>query len=740
MIRDEKLHRDRKILRRIDFNLAQQSRYVVAANILIFLFVASVGDLYVQYGGLVLAIGGLLLLLSGLSFYYSVRFDAEHGAGPARWRKIFISVQLGLALLMGVFTAMTVLFDHVSVNALLLSLYLAGSAAMNNMEWSPYRRPNTARHFLLLTPPVVAYVLEFNLNAMTIAIGLLLFLMMLIRQSRLMHERHWNNVRTHHELHLKARDLEQAVKEADSASRGKTEFLTSVTHELRTPMNNVLGMLALLDDTDLSPQQQELQKLAVQSGEGLLALIDDILDFSRIVSGQIQLNEAVFNLKRCVDQTLDLLGPRAHEKGIELSSVYDDDLPVRVKGDQERLAQVISNLVSNAIKYSAGTDILLSVHLQRLSEMEGELKIEVRDNGKGIDPDLQEHLFDAFSKHDKEQPSTEPGTGLGLAISKGLVQCMRGEIGFSSEPDKGTLFWFTARLKLSTQQAQKPVPVKELMNLRVLMVDVEGWLREAVVADLAIWQMKIVFASSQCNVTETLLAAFRADEPYDLLVINQPPQQKTNIDLCLQLQTVPELQQLRVLMLGSLSQRADAARLAGVETLIIEWVSKPVTRDKLSRALVRLFQLDVPAPEPEPASPEALARRHILLVDDNAVSQMVARGMLIKLGYVVTCAANGKEALGMLAERRFDLILMDCLMPGLDGYATTRAWREREQKRGGHIPIIGMTANVVDGEYERCLAAGMDDYLAKPVNIDALNAKMHDWLESPSRLAASPSV
>lgn len=732
MARDEKLLKDRKILRKIDFNLAQQSRYVVAANILIFLFVAIVGDLYIQHATLILSIGGLLLLLSAFSFYYSVRFDAVHGAGPARWRTVFIGITLALALLMGVFTAVTVLFDHVSVNAFLLSLYLVGSASMNNMEWSPYHRQNVARHLLLLLPAVAAYLLVFDVNGITIAIGLLAFLMMLVRQSGLMNVRHWNNVRTHHELHTKARDLVHAVNEANNASRGKTEFLANITHEFRTPMNNVLGMLALLDDTDLSPQQQELQKLAVQSGEGLLGLVDDILDFSRIVSGQVQLDENVFNLKRCVDQTLDLLGPRAHEKGIELSSVYDDDLPVRVKGDQERLAQIISNLVSNAIKYSAGSDILLSVHLQRLSELEGELKIEVRDNGKGIDPALHERLFDAFSKNAADQPSTEAGTGLGLAISKGLVQCMQGDIGFSSEADKGTLFWFTARLKLSTQQAQKPLPVKELMNLRVMMVDVEGGLRDSLVADLAIWQMSIVFTSTQCNVAETLLAAHRAGTPYNLVIINQPVQQKTSLELCKQLQTFPELHQLRVLMLSSLSQRADASRLVGAEKLAVEWVSKPVTRDKLSRALVHSFHLDALAPELETATTDA-ASRNILLVEDNAVSQMVARGMLGKLGYVVTCASNGKEALGMLDERRFDLILMDCIMPVLDGYDTTRTWREKEQDNGGHVPIIAMTANVMEGEQQRCLAAGMDDYLSKPVNIDELSAKMHEWLDAASQ-------
>ena len=728
MIRDEKLLKDRKILRKIDFNLAQQSRYLVAGNILIFLFVSIVGGLFADHSRLVLTIGGMLLGLSVLSFYYGLRFDAVYGAGPSRWRSVFIAIQLGLALLMGLYAAMVVMIEQISVNAFLLSLYLVGYASMNNVEWSPYHERNVVRHLLTLLPIIAAYFAVLDVNGATIGLGLLVLLGMLIRQSRLMNVRHWANVRTHHELHTKARDLSHAVNEANNASQVKTEFLANITHEIRTPMNNVLGMLALLDDTDLSAQQQELQKLAVQSGEGLLGLIDDILDFSRIASGQVKLNDNVFNLKKCVDQTLDLLGPRAHEKGLELSCVYDDNLPVRVKGDQERLAQLISNLVSNAIKYSAGSDILLSVHMQRLSEMEGELKVEVRDNGKGIDPALQERLFEAFSKKTSSQHYTEAGTGLGLAISKGLAQCMQGDIGFSSVPDEGAVFWFTARLKLSTQQAQKPQVVKELMNLRVMMVDVEGGLRDAMTAELSAWSMTVVFTSSQCNVAETLLAAYRANAPYDLVIINQPVKQKTDLELCIQIQEFPELRQLHLLMLSSLAQRADASRLGGLNKLQVQWLSKPVTREKLCRALVQSFQLDELGPELDVAAADALEGRNILLVEDNAVSQMVARGMLGKLGYVVTCVSNGKEALGMLEERRFDLILMDCLMPVLDGYETTRVWRETEQAKGEHVPIVAMTASVVDGEQQRCMAAGMDDYLSKPVNIDELSAKMRHWL------------
>ncbi len=736
MSRDEKLLKDRKILRKIDLNLALQSRYMVVANILLFLFVCLAGQFYSHHHQLAQGFGAFLLLLSVVSFYYSFRFDALYGAGPARWRQVFTVLQLALALLMGLFSASVIVLEELTVNAFLVALYLVGYAAINNMEWSPYHSRNLVRLLFCLMPAILAFTIIIDLNGITIAAGLFVIWALLLRQSRLMYTRHWDNVATHHELHTKARDLAHAVNEANNASQIKTEFLANITHEIRTPMNNVLGMLALLDDTDLSPQQRELQKVAVHSGEGLLSLIEDILDFSRISSGQVQLEESVFNLKRCVDQTLELLGPRAHEKGLELSCVYDSDLPVRVKGDQDRLAQLISNLVSNAIKYSAGTDILVTVHMQRLSEKDGQLKVVVTDNGKGIDPDLQDRLFDAFSKNSAHKDYAEAGTGLGLAISKGLAECMQGEIGFSSEPEQGASFWFTARLKLSTQQAQKPPALRALSRRRVLLVDVEGGLRSALLAELADWQMDVTSASTQCNVVETLLAAHRGDAPFDLVFINLPIKQKTSLELGRAIRTHAELRNTHLIVLASFAQRADAVRMSADAGLDIEWLSKPITREKLLRALTQSFHLEASEGEAVEKIDAALVSRsegrRILLVEDNAVNQMVARGMLTKLGYIVTSVANGKEALGVLEEKPFDLILMDCLMPVLDGYEATRLWRDKEKEHGGHVPIVAMTASVVEGEQQRCLSSGMDDYLSKPVNLDELSAKLRHWLGAGS--------
>ena len=736
MDQDRKLLKDRKILRKIDYNLALHSRFFMAAHLLIFFFIASIGEYYVRYPELTLSWGTALLLFSAPAFYLCIRFDPSYGAGPARWRNMFIGLQIVIALSMGLFCALVILQDKLSVNGFLLSLYMVGSSAINNVEWSPYNQRNAVKLFSNLAPAIVAYSVLADINGLTIAVGMFVLLVMLLRQSRILFIRHWDNVRVHHELHIQARDLAHAASEANSASQFKTEFLSNITHEIRTPMNNVLGMLALLDDTELSSQQRELQNLAVQSGEGLLSLIDDIVDFSRITSGQVQLNENIFHVKRCVDQTLELLGPRAHEKGMELSCTFEEDIPVRVKGDQGRLSQLINNLVSNAIKYSDGTDIVIHVAMSKVEERLAELRISVRDNGRGIDPAIQDNLFDAFSKKLTTRDLTQGGTGLGLAISKGLVECMQGDIGFTTDEKRGTEFWFTVRMPLSTQQAQKLALNKELLNKRVLIIGAEGGVLEALLYQLSTWDMIVESVASSEAVTGIISEAEAMHRPYDLLFFNMPVLQPMDLTLVDAIQRSDHIKmQPQVIVLSSLAQRADVMRMGLDSTLSVEWLSKPITREKLCRALIACFDLDQPADSterPDSGMGEIIGRR-VLLVEDNAVNQMVAKGLLNKLGYLVTSVVNGKEALGMLEEKEFDLILMDCQMPVLDGYETTRAWREKEgaeegMEGGRRLPIIAMTASVIEGEQQKCLACGMDDYLSKPVKIEELDAKMRQWL------------
>ncbi|MDY6921768.1 MAG: response regulator [Pseudomonadota bacterium] len=730
MALDQKLFRDRKILRRVDVNLAVQSRLFGVANLLLFLFVATVGGYYGSHPRIATAAGLLILALSALQFTLVIRFDTAYGAGPGRWRTGFILSQIAAALGMGLFSAAVILADKLGMSSFLVTLYMVGLCALNNVEWSPYHQRNTLRLGCGLMPPLLAYVLVGDLRGLTIAVALLIMLVMLWRQSRIIMHRYWETAQVTRELQRKAGDLAQAANAANHASQFKTEFLSHITHEIRTPMNNVLGMLALLDDTELSPQQRELQTLAAQSGASLLSLIDDIVDFSRISSGQVQLQENVFNIKRCIDQSLELLGPRAHDRGMELNCRYAPDLPVRVKGDSARLAQLIENLVSNAIKYSQGDDIILAVTSQKVSESRLELRISVKDNGKGIAPELQNHLFEAFASAHQHSPQAHSGTGLGLAISKGLVECMNGKIGFQSN-ERGTEFWFTVQLRGTTQQAEKGSLYKELLHLRALVVGARGGVMEALVAKLDSLDMMIESVREPAQAADLVPEAAAAQRPYDLMFVNLSLQQPMALEWLVDLQRDATISvQPRLVLLSSLAQRADAMRGGLEQQLTAEWLSKPVTFEKLYQALLRCYGLQPAEPaERGDAAATPQTRHRILLVEDNVVNQMVAKGMLDKLGYPVTSVVNGKEALGLLQQQNFDLILMDCVMPVMDGYEATRAWREQEEStERSRIPIVAMTASVVEGEQQRCLAAGMDDYLAKPVNLDELGAKLRRWL------------
>ncbi|MCG8537120.1 MAG: response regulator, partial [Pseudomonadales bacterium] len=312
------------------------------------------------------------------------------------------------------------------------------------------------------------------------------------------------------------------------------------------------------------------------------------------------------------------------------------------------------------------------------------------------------------------------------------AECMGGQIGFTSVENEGSEFWFTAQLQLSTQQAQKLTGLQEITNKRALIISDSAGVTESLAFHLT--SLNIEFASLEKHETplEKLIEAEKSKQPFELVFLNLPVSQPIDFELVKTIQASEQVQQpLHILVLSSLPQRADAMRLGLVNEYDIEWLSKPVTREKLCKALLNSYEIVAVSSELEDkteANQEELEGKRILLVEDNAVNQMVARGMLHKLGYVVTSVINGKEALGILEEKPFDLILMDCMMPILDGYETTKAWRELEADSGAHIPIIAMTASVVEGEHQKCLSVGMDDYLSKPVNLEELDAKIRQWI------------
>ena len=552
----DKLARDRKILRRIDFNIAQHGRYIALTYLVIYLAIAATGGFYLDQTILCIAFGAVFMFVAAVMMFFSVRFDQFHGAGPSKWRRQFVLCHWASKFCWGLFAAVITAYYGLNTNTFLVVILTVCTGAISNVEWAPFHRANYIAQSILFVPLIVSLITLNDVNGFVVGSIVLVVYALLIRQSKILSRRHWNSEKTSHELNIQTRDLAQAVKEAHSASQVKAEFLANVTHEIRTPMNNVLGMLALLDDTELSSQQKQLQNVAVHSGEALLSLIDDVLDYSKIVSGSICFNDGVFSLRRCMNQCLELLGPLAHSKGIEVSVIYESGIPIRIKSDEDRLAQIITNVVTNAIRYSDGTEVVIRISLQKDSDAAGSLRVDVFDNGSIEESQDTANAFEAFTNSLTISSDVQQGgTGLGLAIAKGLVESRSGNIGVERSKTEGTHLWFNLPVGVSTQQAQIDYSVKPLVGGNALIVGAEKGMVDALVSELDDLAITAVSISGAASAVQELQQAIAEERGYALVLINCPIREHISFDLLDRITKDPALKHIKVVLLASLAQR-----------------------------------------------------------------------------------------------------------------------------------------------------------------------------------------
>jgi CheY-like chemotaxis protein/signal transduction histidine kinase len=728
-ITDCKAKKNRANMLETDSRLAKYSRRGLISSFCAYVICLVFGEFFEVAKEKAVVLGAGLLLVTLIRGYFLFRFDALYARGPSSWRnRYFLASFLGAIWWSVILVSMT-LEMGMNAETPIIWLYTVVFGSSMAGAFAPYSRFLVIYLALSQLPAAFAAMTLGTMQGYLFGIMMVVFFANLSYQGRASSRSYWQHLEANMALRHRAENLEEVNLGSRAAMNFRDEFLGKLSLEFRTSLNDVLGALTLLGNSPLNEQQKDWLNLAEHASERQLDLVDNVMDYSRIAAKELVLDVAVFNLPRHLENLMEETSSEAYQHGIEVSYAFSDELPSRVKGDALRFGKVVSYLVSHAVQFSVHSHLHVEGTFKYEDDQTGELKLVISD-GFGMDDVEASQLTNSITAETRE-----PGEGgVALSICQGLAECMDGFVIVNVEPGRGVELRLNIRFPIADQKPWRMNASPKLKGKRLLLISPPKQIDESLIMELSQWELQLEQVEGTEQALRRLDEGVEAGKAFDGLVLWS---EGTDTGLLGFSDTLAKDKQhgdiKQVIALSPLLRHAEEISQHRKAHPQVRFVGKPLIKQRLHDALMDLWFSSDSGGRAR-ATQQAFDRnsmnqdKTILLVEDDRVNQMVAKSLLNNLGYQVEMAVNGREALNVLKQKQFDLVLMDCQMPEMDGYCATREFRKLEEHEALHTPVIAMTAHTEEGIQSRCLAAGMDDYLSKPVRLDELERRLRRWL------------